>query len=136
MHPINKLKRAMTEAYLARCPFLAVAAHMEGVDLGIFSPGNDLYQWLRIGRDPNVIGIPDLVFTDAGWSGTLCKKGQLYMVSVPWDAVMQISSEPGKPQPEFVFSWPTDAMIYEDNVRKLRAATPEPKKTGGHLKLV
>jgi hypothetical protein len=81
----NQQKRAIVEALLPLCPFVQLDARRP--DVGVPSDLTIEKLVFRLGRDPNVIGMPDLVIDDYGWSATISRMGVLSHVIVPWGAV-------------------------------------------------
>lgn len=86
MLKFSEQKRAIVEALLPLCPFLLVdGTHKQGQHLPPVLVRSDLV--LRLGRDAQVLGMPDLVLTDEGFSATLSLQGVRHHVTVPWAAV-------------------------------------------------
>jgi hypothetical protein len=81
----NVQKQQMANFILTGCPFMTVKHTTPGVELPEFLMSEGLV--LRIGRDPAVLGMPDLVINDNGWSGTLSVQGARHFVTIPWEAV-------------------------------------------------
>lgn len=80
----NAQKRLLMDALLPMCPFVAVDGTRPGVVLpeGLRRP--DLV--LRVGRDPKVMGMPDLVLDEKNWSATISVRGIRHYVVIPWEA--------------------------------------------------
>lgn len=79
-------KLVLVEALLPLCPFV----HVLGNQSGIEGLPKDLQRpdlVLRIGRNPKVLGMPDLVLDETGFSGTFSVQPSRHFVRVPWDAV-------------------------------------------------
>jgi hypothetical protein len=80
----NTQKRTLMDALLPLCPFVAV----DGTHAGVVLPENlrraDLV--LRVGRDPRVMGMPDLVLDEKNWSATISLQGVRHYVVIPWEA--------------------------------------------------
>ena len=114
--------------FLGEQPFVAFFVKYPRVDAGFFAEYADEQGILRIqlGTDPAIMGIPDLEFTEEGWSGTLCRQGRLAKVFVPWEAVIaMLVTRPGEDVPRTIVQWP-----------HLSEVRPEPeKKDRSHLKL-
>jgi hypothetical protein len=86
MREIFEQKRVILQALLELCPFVHVLgdrADVEGLPSGLRRP--DLV--LRLGQNPNVMAIPDLVINEVGFSCTLSLRPARYSVLVPWAAV-------------------------------------------------
>ncbi len=80
----NQQKCALIEALLPLCPFVAVDATQPGVIVPGGLNRSDLV--LRLGRDPRVMGMPDLVLDENGFSATIVTQGARFHVTVPWEA--------------------------------------------------
>lgn len=80
----NVQKQTLIEALLPLCPFLLIDATREDVTVPESLKQPELV--LRIGRDPRVMGMPDLVLSEAGWQATISLRGVRHHVSVPWEA--------------------------------------------------
>lgn len=79
-------KRVVLSALLELCPFLHVYGHLPevtGLPKELCRP--DLV--LRLGMNPNVINIPDLVLSETGFSCTISVNPNKYPIYVPWQAV-------------------------------------------------
>lgn len=103
----NQQKRAVVEALLPLCPFLAV----DGTHPGMLLPPDlhvaDLV--LRIGSTPTVIDVPQLIFTDEAWTGVISQHGRLSTIIVPWTAVSRLWIGPPFEGP--VVLWPDAAQV-------------------------
>jgi stringent starvation protein B len=108
----NAQKQIVIEALLPLCPFLLVDATRSDVEVPESLRQAELV--LRIGRDPRVMGMPDLVLDEAGWRATISLRGVRYHVIVPWDACNRCWI--GEPFSGPVVVWP-----------ELKS-TPEPEK--------
>lgn len=107
MQQLNQQKLALVELLLPLCPFLAVDGTHPGVVVPAGCTRTDLV--LRIGRDPRVLGMPDLELTKRGFSGTMSfNRGQLFVVFVPWEAVSR--GWIGDPFEGPIFVWPPVAQ--------------------------
>lgn len=85
---LSQQKQAIVEALLPLCPYLLVLGNepeVKGLPTALQRP--DLV--LRIGRDPKVLGMPDLVIDEAGFSGTFSVRPARHFVQVPWEAVLR-----------------------------------------------
>lgn len=82
-HPLDSQKLAFIRALVPSCPYVVIDARPPEVKVPDFLRKDGLV--LRIGQDPNVLGMPDLVFTENGWQGTLSIKGARHFVEVPWE---------------------------------------------------
>jgi stringent starvation protein B len=80
----NEQKRCIVEALLPLCPFLLLDATVDGVDVPESLRRGELV--LRVGRDPKVMGMPDLTLDIKGFSATISMRGMRYFVTVPWEA--------------------------------------------------
>lgn len=131
------MKRKMIEAILDQCPYIAIAGETPGLEVGflINAKNEDGILTLRIGRNPNVLGMPDLELTDQGWSGTLTSRGTRVIVFVPWAAVLAawVLNE----QQEVVthIAWNADLAARKDRCDALDEAAAAAKRSS-HLKLV
>lgn len=83
----NGQKQTLVEALLALCPFLLIDATRADVTVPEGLKKSDLV--LRIGRDPRVMGMPDLVIDERGFHATISQRGVRSFVSVPWEACSQ-----------------------------------------------
>jgi len=77
----NAQKRQMAELLLPLCPYINIDALYDGVRVPDFLRNKQLT--LRIGRDPRVMGMPDLEFSEFGW---IVVQRQRHHVFVPWEA--------------------------------------------------
>jgi stringent starvation protein B len=84
----NAQKRLLMDALLPLCPFVAVDATQPGVVVPESLKRADLV--LRVGRDARVMGMPDLVLDETGWSATISLQGMRHNVSVPWEACLRL----------------------------------------------
>jgi stringent starvation protein B len=80
----NVQKQTLIEALLPLCPFLLIDATRPDVTVPESLKQAELV--LRIGRDPRVMGMPDLALDEAGWTATISLRGVRYHVTVPWEA--------------------------------------------------
>lgn len=80
----NVQKQTLIEALLPLCPFLLVDATRPDVSVPESLRQPELV--LRIGRDPRVMGMPDLVLDESGWQATISLRGVRHHVTVPWEA--------------------------------------------------
>ena len=119
----NVQKRVLVEALLPLCPFLLIDASRADVEVPESLKVPELV--LRIGRDPNVMGMPDLVLDDDGWRATISLRGVRYHVMVPWEACSRCWV--GRPFAGPVVEWPP---------MKQPEVQPEKPKAGGGLRLV
>jgi len=118
----NVQKQVLVEALLPLCPFLLIDASRADVEVPESLKIAELV--LRIGRDPNVMGMPDLVLDESGWRATISLRGVRHHVAVPWEACSRCWV--GRPYSGPVVEWPP---------MKQPEAQPEKPKTGG-LRLV
>lgn len=118
-------KRIIVDALLPLCPFLLIDAKAPGVDVPDGLRQAELV--LRLGRDPKVMGMPDLVLDAAGFSVTISMRGSAHYVSVPWEAVSRCWV--GDPFLGPMVAWP------EDDARPLDEERPISKNAPG-LRLV
>lgn len=102
----NQQKCALAETLLPLCPFVAVDATQPGVIVPNGLNRNDLV--LRVGRDPRVMGMPDLVLDEQGFSATIVTQGARHHVTVPWEAVSRMWV--GEPYTGPVVIWPEAAQ--------------------------
>lgn len=111
----DELKRIIIEKLIHRCPFIDIRLDDPKNVLGYFTElGGDGFLRLQLGNDPKVLGIPDLVFTDEGWSGTLVKAGRSRVAAfVTWRSIVQITLYQGE-QYEAVMSWPLLPKLEEE----------------------
>lgn len=89
---INEQKRAVLESLLPWCPFVVINYGCPGVQApqhlrDIAAQGQNVIQ---VGRDPKVMGMPDLCLDATGWCATISIQGTRYYIGVPWEAVTQI----------------------------------------------
>lgn len=80
----NVQKQILVEALLPLCPFLLIDAARADVAVPETLKQSELV--LRIGRDPRVMGMPDLVVDEAGFRATISLRGVRHYVVVPWEA--------------------------------------------------
>jgi stringent starvation protein B len=99
----NVQKQTLIEALLPLCPFLLIDATRADVAVPETLKQPELV--LRIGRDPRVMGMPDLVLDEAGWQATISLRGVRHHVSVPWEACSRCWV--GEPFVGPVVVWPT-----------------------------
>ncbi|MET0340944.1 MAG: hypothetical protein ABW252_08075 [Polyangiales bacterium] len=118
----NVQKRVLVEALLPLCPFLLIDGTRAEVDVPESLKISELV--LRIGRDPSVMGMPDLVLDDEGWRATISLRGVQYQVKVPWEACTRCWV--GRPFAGPLIEWPPE---------KQPEQLPEKPKPGG-LRLV
>lgn len=118
---LNEQKRVLVEALLPLCPFLLIDASKPEVSVPESLKRADLV--LRVGRDPQVMGMPDLSIDGKGFSATISIQGTRHYVTVPWGAVSRFWV--GEPFVGPMVVWP-------EMVQK----TPEPAKPTGGLRLV
>jgi stringent starvation protein B len=117
---LNEQKRVLAEALLALCPFVLIDATRPEVAVPDNLKRNDLV--LRLGRDPKVMGMPDLTVDAAGFSATISIQGTRYFVTIPWSAVSRLWV--GEPFVGPMVVWP-----------ELSQKAPQPEKPAG-LRLV
>jgi hypothetical protein len=89
MSDLDDQKCVMAQVLLPLCPYL----HVLGDTPGIVGLPEELRMpdlVLRIGRDPLVMGMPDLDLTEAGFSATFVFRGARFFVSIPWMAVQRM----------------------------------------------
>jgi stringent starvation protein B len=113
----NQQKLALVDALLPLCPFLAIDATQPGVEVPSGLNRNDLV--LRIGRDPRVMGMPDLTLDERGFRATISTQGVRHFVVVPWQACSRCWV--GEPFQGPLVIWPDDA--------KAATVTPVPAAT-------
>lgn len=101
----NQQKLALVDALLPLCPFLAIDATQPGVEVPSGLNRNDLV--LRIGRDPRVMGMPDLVLDEKGFRATISTQGVRHYVVIPWEACSRCWV--GEPFQGPLVIWPDDA---------------------------
>lgn len=117
---LNEQKRVLAEALLPLCPFVLIDATRAEVSVPDNLKRNDLV--LRLGRDPKVMGMPDLTIDASGFSATISIQGTRYFVVVPWPAVSRLWV--GEPFVGPMVVWP-----------ELMQKAPQPEKPAG-LRLV
>jgi stringent starvation protein B len=117
---LNEQKRVLVDALLPLCPFLLIDANRPEVAVPESLKRADLV--LRLGRDPRVMGMPDLTVDANGFSATISIQGARHFVAVPWHAVSRIWI--GEPFVGPMVVWPEGTQ-----------KTPEPPKPAG-LRLV
>lgn len=117
---LNEQKRMLAEALLPLCPFVLIDAGRPDVDVPESLKRTDLV--LRIGRDPKVMGMPDLTLNAKGFEATISIRGTRHYATVPWSRVSRIWV--GEPFVGPMIVWP-----------ELAEKTPEPEKPVG-LRLV
>jgi hypothetical protein len=98
----NVQKQTLIEALLPLCPFLLIDATRPDVTVPEALKQAELV--LRIGRDPRVMGMPDLVLDEAGWRATISLRGLRHFVGVPWEACSRCWV--GEPFSGPVIVWP------------------------------
>jgi len=117
MNLVNVQKQQMANFMLGACPFLKVDHTIAGVKLPEFLQREGLV--LRIGRDPNVLGMPDLEITDDGWSATLSVQGSRHFVVIPWESVDRMWLEHGP-----LVVWPAVGEVAVQEEVKVEAEKP------------
>ncbi len=117
----NEQKRALMEALMPLCPFVSVDATMQDVKVPEGLKRADLV--LRVGRDPRVMGMPDLTLDEKGFSATISLQGVRHFIVVPWEACARLWV--GEPYAGPLVVWPTA-------VEKPKPPTP----TGPTLRIV
>jgi len=80
----NVQKQTLIESLLPLCPFLLIDATRTDVTVPESLQQAELV--LRIGRDPRVMGMPDLMLDRVGWRATISLRGVRHFVAVPWEA--------------------------------------------------
>jgi hypothetical protein len=119
---LNEQKRVLVEALLPLCPFLLIDASKPEVAVPESLKRADLV--LRLGRDPRVMGMPDLTIDTQGFSATISIQGTRHFVSVPWPCCSRFWI--GEPFVGPMVVWP-----------EIAEKAPEPAKPpGGGLRLV
>ncbi len=98
----NEQKRLMMDALLPLCPFVAVDATSDNVTVPEPFRRADLV--LRVGRDPRVMGMPDLVLDEKGWRATISVQGVRHYVVIPWEACARMWV--GEPYAGPIVVWP------------------------------
>lgn len=121
---LNEQKRVIVDAMLPLCPFVLLNGTAPGVTVpeGLRQP--ELV--LRLGRDPRVMGMPDLVLDEKGFSATISIRGVRHFVVVPWEACSRCWV--GEPFVGPVVIWP-------ELPTKVENEPPKPPNKGG-LRLV
>lgn len=99
----NEQKRLLMDALLPLCPFVAVDATAPSVTVPEPFRRADLV--LRVGREPRVMGMPDLVLDEKGWSATISVQGVRHFVMIPWEACARMWV--GEPYAGPIVVWPT-----------------------------
>ncbi len=105
----NVQKQTLIEALLPLCPFVLIDALRPGVIVPDSLKQPELV--LRIGRDPRVMGMPDLVLDEAGWRATISLRGVRHHVNVPWEACSRCWI--GEPFAGPVVVWPPQKATEE-----------------------
>jgi stringent starvation protein B len=95
-------KRTILKALLPLCPFVLVDGTHVGCELPEVLHKKGLV--LRLGEDPQVLGIPDLRIDERGFRATLSFAGHRVQVFVPWLAVHRYWI--GDPFDGPVIAWP------------------------------
>lgn len=98
----NIQKQTLVEALLPLCPFILLDATRADVSVPESLKQSELV--LRIGRDPRVMGMPDLVVDEAGFRATISLRGVRHYVVVPWEACSRCWV--GEPFSGPVIVWP------------------------------
>lgn len=123
---LDEQKRQIVELLIPLCPFVVIGTRTPGVVLPQYLyEGNvpDAPQpllVLRIGRDPNVMGMPDLVLDAFGWRATISASGWHSLVTVPWAAVYTVWVDSPFEGPHIAWTVPELAEAAEAKVRSLR----------------
>jgi len=118
---LNQSKLAMARFLLPDCPFMRIDATRPDVDVPGTIRREELV--LRIGEDPNVLGMPDLVLEDQGWRGTISLQGFRYVAMVSWLSVSHMWLEQGP-----VVVWPAvGAPSKEEGVKEAPQPQPQPR---------
>ena len=128
-HNTNTQKRVMLELLMPLCPFVLVDSTQKGVVVPPALRNPELV--LRIGRDPRVMGMPDLHLGQEGWSATLSIHGTHHHVVVPWEACGRFWID--EPFEGPLVLWFNAAELAERASRKKGKAAP---KTAPKLRLV
>ena len=115
----NAQKRSLIDALLPLCPFVLLDATAAGVDVPESLKRPELV--LRLGRDPKVMGMPDLVLDEKGFSATIVARNVRHFVVVPWEACSRCWI--GDPYVGPMVIWPD-------------ATPPKPENKGPALRLV
>jgi stringent starvation protein B len=100
-HP-NIQKQTLVDALLPLCPFILLDGTRADVSVPESLKQSELV--LRIGRDPRVMGMPDLVVDEAGFRATISLRGVRHYVVVPWEACSRCWI--GEPFAGPVIVWP------------------------------
>jgi hypothetical protein len=139
---MNQLKLQILTQLLPLCPFVRVHPSTHGCDLPPQHRAAETVTY-RLGRDPSVLGVPDLELNAFGWSGTLSFHGALYFCRVPWAACDLFFV--GEPFSGPVVQWPhrVEAVPQEVPVpppgyvpsADLGSSSPKPVYRG-HLRIV
>lgn len=127
---INEQKRVLLELLIPLCPFIALDATVANVEVPRALRSPELV--LRIGRDPRVIGMPDLRLDEKGWSATIAISGVQHLVFLPWEACNRYWV--GEPFAGPIIVWLTREELAERDKRsakskaapKLRLVQEEP----------
>lgn len=98
----NVQKQTLIESLLPLCPFLLIDATRPDVSVPESLKQAELV--LRIGRDPRVMGMPDLAIDETGWRATISLRGVRHFVVVPWEACSRCWV--GEPFSGPVIMWP------------------------------
>jgi hypothetical protein len=122
---LNGQKHVIVDALLPLCPFLLIDGKKAGVELPESLQQAELV--LRLGRDPKVMGMPDLVLDGRGFRVTISLRGGLYAIDVPWEAVSRCWV--GDPFVGPMVAWPEDETYVEQEEEK-------PERKGPGLRLV
>jgi stringent starvation protein B len=111
---LNEQKRRVLDALLGLCPFVLIDATAPGVSVPEGLKQQDLV--LRVGRDPKVMGMPDLVLDAEGFSATISIRGVRHFVTIPWEACSRCWV--GEPFVGPVVIWPDSPPRAENEVPK------------------
>lgn len=112
----SEQKRTIIEALLPLCPFI----HVLGDDAAVTGLPDALKRpdlVLRLGRDPRVMGMPDLVINEVGFSCTISLSGSRFFVQAPWETVSRMWV--GEPFVGPIVVWP--------RIAEAPRPAPEPK---------
>lgn len=91
----NEQKLRVAEALLPQCPYIVLNGKHPDIT-GLPDAWKQDTLVLRIGRDPNVLGMPDLLLDVDWFGGTFSSAGSLFYITVAWEAVIQMFiGEPG-----------------------------------------
>lgn len=127
MSAVDPKKKRMAEYLLPECPYLLIDGTLPEVELPPMLKRNMLV--LRIGRDPQFMGMPDLVIDDKGWRATLMVQGFRCWADVPWSAVKRMWPEDGP-----IVVWPDAEPEPAVQLTQDPVAPKEPEnKQGLHL---